>query len=149
MFDEDWIAPSFDPLSASNILRVFFLWYNVLTMFRLSNYQKSNSVTTIDFPISKNARMIFVKLKDSRTEAKRQKLGEELLDELADLAEIDIVKLKISSAKQYHKKYKGRDIYVKVLEKGFEYNDKYYRTLTAIAEEISGAHWSGYEFFKL
>jgi len=118
-------------------------------MFRLSNYQKSNSVTTIDFPISKNARMIFVKLKDSRTEAKRQKLGEELLDELADLAEIDIVKLKISSAKQYHKKYKGRDIYVKVLEKGFEYNDKYYRTLTAIAEEISGAHWSGYEFFKL
>jgi len=48
-----------------------------------------------------------------------------------------------------HKKYKGRDIYVKVLEKGFEYNDKYYRTLTAIAEELSGAHWSGYLFFNL
>lgn len=48
-----------------------------------------------------------------------------------------------------HKKYKGRDIYVKVLEKGFEYNDKYYRSLTAIAEELSGAHWSGYLFFNL
>ena len=48
-----------------------------------------------------------------------------------------------------HKKYKGQDIYVKVLEKGFEYKDKYYRTLTAIAEELSGAHWNGYLFFNL
>ena len=48
-----------------------------------------------------------------------------------------------------HKKYKDQDIQVKVLEKGFEYNNKYYRSLTAISEEITGAHWSGYDFFHL
>lgn len=48
-----------------------------------------------------------------------------------------------------HKKYKGRDIHVKVLDKGFEYKDKYYRSLTAIAFELTGAHWNGFSFFSL
>jgi len=48
-----------------------------------------------------------------------------------------------------HKKYKGQDIHVKVLDKGFEYKDKYYRSLTAIAFELSGAHWNGFSFFNL
>ena len=47
-------------------------------------------------------------LKNSLEEENRQKLSDELLDELADLAKIDIVKLKISSANQSHRKYKGR-----------------------------------------
>ena len=47
------------------------------------------------------------------------------------------------------KQYKGRDILVKVLEKGFEYNRKYYKSITAVVREITGAHWSGYEFFNL
>lgn len=48
-----------------------------------------------------------------------------------------------------HKKYKGQDIHVKVLDKGFEYKDKYYRSLTAIASELTGAHWNGFSFFNL
>jgi hypothetical protein len=48
-----------------------------------------------------------------------------------------------------HKKYKGQDIHVKVLNKGFEYKDKYYRSLTAIAFELTGAHWNGFSFFNL
>jgi hypothetical protein len=48
-----------------------------------------------------------------------------------------------------HKKYKGQDIHVKVLDKGFEYKDKYYRSLTAIAFELTGAHWNGFSFFNL
>ncbi len=47
------------------------------------------------------------------------------------------------------KQYKGQDILVKVLEKGFEYNRKYYKSLTAVVREITGAHWSGYIFFDL
>lgn len=47
------------------------------------------------------------------------------------------------------KKYKGYNIQVKVLEKGFEYMDKTYKSLTAIAREITGAHWNGYLFFGL
>lgn len=48
-----------------------------------------------------------------------------------------------------YKKYKGQNIHVKVLEKGFEYKDKYYRSLTAIAYDITGAHWNGFSFFSL
>ena len=47
------------------------------------------------------------------------------------------------------KNYKGTDIRVKILDKGFEYNDKVYKTLTAIAKEITGSHWNGFLFFNL
>lgn len=47
------------------------------------------------------------------------------------------------------KEYKGANYQVKVLEKGFEYNGKIYKTLSAISKEITGAHWNGYLFFNL
>lgn len=47
------------------------------------------------------------------------------------------------------KDYKGSNYKVKVLEKGFEYNGKIYKTLSSIAKEITGAHWNGYLFFNL
>ena len=45
--------------------------------------------------------------------------------------------------------YKGTVIKVKVLEKGFEYDDKIYRTLSRVANAITGDHWNGYLFFSL
>jgi hypothetical protein len=45
--------------------------------------------------------------------------------------------------------YKGNTIVVKILEGGFEYNGKIYKKLTTISTEITGAHWSGYDFFGL
>ena len=77
-------------------------------LIKQSNYKRSNSITKIKFPISSTARKLTTQLLNSKSEQKRQKLGDELLDELADLAGIDIVRLKISKAKQYHKKYNGR-----------------------------------------
>lgn len=47
------------------------------------------------------------------------------------------------------KTYKGSRYQVKVLEQGFEYKDKIYSSLTAVATEITGAHWNGYLFFNL
>ena len=47
------------------------------------------------------------------------------------------------------KKYKGREIAVKVLEIGFEYDGKYYKSLSAVACAITGQHISGYHFFGL
>jgi len=46
------------------------------------------------------------------------------------------------------KEYKGRMLEVRVLEKGFEFENKHYRTLSAIATDITGAHWNGFLFFK-
>lgn len=47
------------------------------------------------------------------------------------------------------RKYKGKLLEVKVLEKGFEFEGKSYRSLTGIVKEITGAQWNGYNFFDL
>lgn len=75
------------------------------------NYNKSNKILTVDFPISKQAINLAKKLLTSQLEPDRQSSGDNLLDELADLAKIDIVHLKISDKKQPHKKAKGRVVF--------------------------------------
>lgn len=47
------------------------------------------------------------------------------------------------------KDYRGKKYQVKILENGFEYENKVYKHLTTIAEKITGAHWNGYNFFNL
>ncbi|PIR66391.1 MAG: hypothetical protein COU51_03875 [Parcubacteria group bacterium CG10_big_fil_rev_8_21_14_0_10_36_14] len=72
------------------------------------NYLKSNHILKIDLNISKNARLFVNALLESSNEFDRQRFGEALLDELSDLAKIDIVELKISNTKQYHKRYQNK-----------------------------------------
>lgn len=45
--------------------------------------------------------------------------------------------------------YKGRTILVRVLPKGFEFDGEVYRSLSAVARKVTGAHWNGYHFFGL
>jgi hypothetical protein len=45
--------------------------------------------------------------------------------------------------------YKGREIVVRVLLRGFEYEGEVYRTLSAVARTVTGTHWNGYHFFNL
>lgn len=45
--------------------------------------------------------------------------------------------------------YRGRTIRVTVLEHGFEYEGKPYRSLSAIAKAVTGSHWNGKLFFGL
>jgi hypothetical protein len=47
------------------------------------------------------------------------------------------------------RKYKGREIRVLTLPDGFEYEVEKCKSLTALVEKITGAHWNGYDFFKL
>jgi len=47
------------------------------------------------------------------------------------------------------REYKGESIQVRVLPKGFEYEGEIYRSLSAVAEKVTGTHWNGYHFFKL
>ncbi len=47
------------------------------------------------------------------------------------------------------KHHEGKNIIVKVLEKGFEYENKIYRSLSAIAKEVTGTNWNGFTFFDL
>jgi Protein of unknown function (DUF2924) len=47
------------------------------------------------------------------------------------------------------RQWRGHAHTVLVREDGFEYEDRHYRSLTVIAERITGAHWSGPRFFGL
>lgn len=45
--------------------------------------------------------------------------------------------------------YKGREIAVQVLDRGFEFDGSRYSSLTAIAQVVTGVHWNGLLFFGL
>jgi len=47
------------------------------------------------------------------------------------------------------RQFENRRIVVKVLEDGFEYQSQQYRSLSAIAREITGTRWNGLLFFGL
>ena len=47
------------------------------------------------------------------------------------------------------RRWRGHTHTVLVCEDGFEYDGQRYRSLTVIAERITGAHWSGPRFFGL
>lgn len=47
------------------------------------------------------------------------------------------------------REYRGQQIAVQVLEKGFEYEGTEYRSLSAVAKAVTGSHWNGNLFFGL
>ncbi len=47
------------------------------------------------------------------------------------------------------REWNGRTVAVEVGESGFLWEDKTYRSLSEIAREVTGAHWSGPRFFGL
>ncbi|MCC6363108.1 MAG: DUF2924 domain-containing protein [Bryobacterales bacterium] len=47
------------------------------------------------------------------------------------------------------REYKGRTIKVKVHAESFDYEGRRYRSLSAIAKEVTGTKWNGYLFFHL
>jgi len=47
------------------------------------------------------------------------------------------------------REYKGQRVCVRVLPRGFEYEGRVFRSLTAVAREVTGSHWNGNLFFKI
>jgi hypothetical protein len=47
------------------------------------------------------------------------------------------------------RRHKGRDIVVKVLVDGFEYQSRHYGSLSAIALVVTGTRWNGLLFLGL
>ena len=57
--------------------------------------------------------------------------------------------LRVRSGARLVREWRGRTHTVSVTDDGFEYAGKAYASLTKIAHEITGAHWSGPRFFGL
>ena len=47
------------------------------------------------------------------------------------------------------REFKGQLVLVQILASGFQYQDRIYRSLSAIARQATGTHWNGYAFFGL
>ena len=55
----------------------------------------------------------------------------------------------ISPGSVLTREFRGRQVAVKVLDRGFEFEGRVYRSLSAIATEITGTSWNGWAFFGL
>jgi hypothetical protein len=67
------------------------------------------------------------------------------MDERGDLAQSRAVKLKPGTT--LVREWGGKTHDILVVEDGFEWRDQHWRSLSAIAREITGARWSGPRFF--
>jgi hypothetical protein len=50
---------------------------------------------------------------------------------------------------QLIKRYKNDTLTVTVLEDGYQYGERVYKSLSAIARQVTGTQWNGYLFFGL
>ncbi len=81
--------------------------------------------------------------------AMKRRLAElaKTMDEKGDLAKARAVQLK--PGVKLVREWRGETHDVLVLEDGFQWRGQRWRSLSAIAREISGTHWSGPRFFGL
>lgn len=57
--------------------------------------------------------------------------------------------LKLDPGSKLMREWNGKTHMVSVIEEGFVYKDKVWKSLSAIAKDITGAHWSGPRFFGI
>lgn len=55
--------------------------------------------------------------------------------------------LKITKGTKLVREFNGKQYSVIVTNRGYEYNSKIYKSLSAIANEITSTHWNGKKFF--
>lgn len=55
----------------------------------------------------------------------------------------------IKPGTQFIRSWNGRTIEATAEESGYRFNDEVYPSLSAIAKQVTGAHWSGPRFFGL
>jgi len=89
---------------------------------------------------------------DLRIRAPKTKFGDVTLDPKLSISR------KVASASDprlpppgtyLEREYKGRRVIAKVLDGGFEFDGEIYRSLSAIAHEVTGTKWNGFLFFNL
>lgn len=88
----------------------------------------------------------------SQTEKKLEALAKDLeknKDIKAESMKLKSNILTIKAGTKLIREYQGINHEVLVLDKGFKYNQKNYKSLSAIANEITNTRWNGKVFFGL
>ena len=81
-----------------------------------------------------------------------QKRIDKLVSEYSKNKSININKVKqfgVTAGTKFIREFKGEKHEVIAIENGFKYKNKMYKSLSAIANVITGAHWNGKKFFRL
>ena len=47
------------------------------------------------------------------------------------------------------RQFQGQSVAVEVLEQGFRYQERIYKSLSAVARQVSGTQWNGFAFFGI
>lgn len=58
-----------------------------------------------------------------------------------------VKKFEVTIGTKFIREYKGEKYEVITVENGFEYKNQTYKTLSAVANIITGTHWNGKKFF--
>ena len=64
-------------------------------------------------------------------------------------AELVLPRVELTPGTRLVREWNGQTITVEVLDEGFTFADKTWRSLSEIARHVTGAHWSGPRFFGL
>ena len=56
-------------------------------------------------------------------------------------------KIKFTTGTKFIREYRGERYEVIAIDDGFKYKEKTYKTLSAVANVITGTHWNGKKFF--
>ena len=68
-------------------------------------------------------------------------------NEVDGVLEIIAIREAATAAGLFVRDWKGNRYEVTVVKNGYEYEGRLYRSLSAIAKEITGTHWNGKLFF--
>ena len=95
---------------------------------------------------------ILWKLEFGKTSEILLKRIDKLVSEYSKSKSVNINKVKqfgVTAGTKFIREFKGEKHEVIAIENGFKYKNKTYKSLSAIANVITGAHWNGKKFFGL
>lgn len=76
-------------------------------------------------------------------------ISEKTAGAIVNEAPAPIMPIRLSDGTRLIREWNGRTIEVLVSDGAFEWEGRTYRSLTQIAREVTGAHWSGPRFFGM
>jgi len=126
---------------------LMLIWTNIFKTEPPADLNKSYLIKHLAWQIQAN--------KFGRLSATTQKRLEKLIHKYKETKDIKSADIKTSQAFSIQagtkliREFKNQKHEVIALEKGFSYNGKSYKSLSAIANEITGTRWNGKKFFGI